>query len=276
MSVNQTIIQVENLCWRAANKSILNNVSFSISKGEFVGIIGPNGAGKSSILRCIYGRNELSSGCLLVQSQSVSDYSKRQLAQKIAVVLQESPSHFELTVYDVIAMGLTPRKSLLSFNSDKDEEDIVAAATQVDLADKLHQVYFSLSGGEKQRAMIARAIVQKPEILIMDEPTNHLDIKHQVDVLNLARELGITVLVSIHDLNLAATYCDRLILMDQGELIKTGTVEEVLTEKLISDAFQIDVKIDRHPVSDKLRISYSYVEENIAVFNSSSNEREAC
>ena len=172
------------------------------------------------------------------------------------MVLQEPSTHFELTVYDVIAMGLTPRKPLLSFNTLQDEQDIISAAAQVEIESKLDQQFSSLSGGEKQRAIIARAMVQKPDILLMDEPTNHLDIKHQIEVLDLAKQLGVTVLVSIHDLNLAAAYCDRLLLLDEGKLVADGSVESVLTENLISQVFKVNAKVDKHPLNNKIRVSY--------------------
>ncbi len=260
-------IELHNLCWQVDQKTILADVSFSVFESEFVGIIGPNGAGKSSILRCIYGNNDITSGEILVKNKCVKNYPRRELAQKIAVVLQEPSTHFELTVYDVIAMGLTPRKALLSFNSKQDEQDIICAATQVEIENKLHQQFSSLSGGEKQRAIIARAMVQKPDILLMDEPTNHLDIKHQIEVLDLAKQLGVTVLVSIHDLNLAAAYCDRLLLLDEGKLVADGKVEDVLSEKLISQVFKVNTKVDRHPLNSKIRVSFdlhSSVQESLS------------
>ena len=154
-------------------------------------------------------------------------------------------------------MGLTPHKSLFSFDSADDRRAIASASEQVDLAEKMDQQFNSLSGGEKQRAMIARAIVQRPDILLMDEPTNHLDIRHQFDVLHLAKQMGITVVVSIHDLNLAATFCDRLILLNRGQIVATGEPETVLTQVHLNQVFDVDAVVDRHPFNEKLRITFN-------------------
>jgi iron complex transport system ATP-binding protein len=235
---------------------ILDHLDFCIMPGEFVGLIGPNGAGKSSLLRCLYRKITDYSGDLLFQNHPLQSYTRNQLAREIAVVLQEPPGQFELSVADVIAMGLTPLKKLFEFDSEQDRQRIAAAAEQVDLADKLEQNFNSLSGGEKQRAMIARAIVQNPKILIMDEPTNHLDIRHQVEVLKLARSLRITVVVSIHDLNLAATFCDRFILMDRGKIVAMGDHQQVLTEHHLSEVFGVEARIDQHPFHSTPRITF--------------------
>ncbi|MCW8875862.1 MAG: ABC transporter ATP-binding protein [Kangiellaceae bacterium] len=250
------LLQAKELCWQVKDKVILDNMSFRVTAGEFVGVIGPNGSGKSSLLRCIYGKNKISSGQLELFSKPISQYDRRGLAQKVAVVLQEPPTRFELSVIDVIRMGLTPNKPLLSFDTPQDEQKIKVAANQVDLVDKLEQSFNSLSGGEKQRAMIARAILQSPELLLMDEPTNHLDVKHQIEVLELAKSLGKTVLVSIHDLNLAAAYCDRLILLDEGKILAKGQVEEVLTQTTLQEVFKVAAVVDKHPFNQKLRITF--------------------
>lgn len=253
----ENLLQVSDLGWRVGGKSILEQVTFSVKKGQFVGIIGPNGAGKSSVLRCLYGINTPSSGHIELHGQNIKNYSRREIAQQIAVVLQEQTSQFELQVIDVIRMGLTPHKSLLSFDTSQDESLLLEAASQVDLDQQLSQQFKSLSGGEKQRAMIARAIVQQPQILVMDEPTNHLDIRHQLEVLELAKSMGITVIVSIHDLNLAASFCDSLILLNKGKIVAQGEPEQVLTEKILERVFGVKSMVDLHPFTHKLRISFN-------------------
>jgi iron complex transport system ATP-binding protein len=249
-------LNVNALCWSVGERLILEQLSFSIKKGEFVGVIGPNGAGKSSLLRCIYRKLAPTSGSIEFNNKPIEQYTRSSLAQKIAVVLQEPPTQFDLTVMDVVRMGLIPNKPLLSFDTEQDIKDITDAIRKVDLLDKVQQAFNSLSGGEKQRAMIARAILQSPELLLMDEPTNHLDIRHQIEVLELAKTMGITVLVSIHDLNLAATFCDRLILIDEGKIVALGTPEEVLTETTLKQVFSVDTFIDSNPFTQKLRITF--------------------
>ncbi len=235
---------------------ILNSLNFSIFEGEFVGIIGPNGAGKSSLLRCMYRKNIPTSGSLKLYQQPIESYSRIAVARQIAVVLQESSSHFELSLFDVVAMGMTPRKSILSFDTASEHEEIRAALGQVDLLHKATQGFNSLSGGEKQRAMIARAIVQNSNILLMDEPTNHLDIQHQIDALVLAKKMNITVVVSLHDLNLAAAFCDRLILMDKGKIIAADSCEQVLNQDNLKNVFSVDAKVDKHPFHGGPRITF--------------------
>jgi len=160
-------------------------------------------------------------------------------------------------------MGLIPNKALLSFDTIEDFAAILEAAKKVDLQDKLQQPFNSLSGGEKQRAMIARAILQTPQLLLMDEPTNHLDIRHQIDVLNLAQSMNITVMVSIHDLNLAAAFCDRLILLDEGRIISDGTPEEVLTKETLRQVFGVNATVDQHPFSQKICITFDLTSNKI-------------
>ncbi len=254
--VYTNLLSAKDVSWQVDTKLILKQLTFSISQGEFVGIIGPNGAGKSSLLRCLYRKNKPTLGQIQFDQQLLETCSRQELAQKIAVVLQEPPSHFELSVMDVIRMGLIPHKKLLSFDSKDDLIAISNAATKVDLINKLDQPFNSLSGGEKQRAMIARAILQTPQLLLMDEPTNHLDIRHQIEVLDLAHSMGITVIVSIHDLNLAASYCNRLILLDNGQIIADGTPNEVLTKSTLQQVFKVSTEVDLHPFSQKTRITF--------------------
>lgn len=250
------LLAAEELSWHVQNKQILDKLTFSIRQGEFVGVIGPNGAGKSSLLRCLYRKIEPTSGSIQFNHSALTSYSRKQLAQQVAVVLQEPPTHFELTVIDVIRMGLIPHKALLSFDTVNDFSAIIDAAKKVDLVDKLQQPFNSLSGGEKQRAMIARAILQTPQLLLMDEPTNHLDVRHQIEVLELATSMNITVMVSIHDLNLAAAFCDRLILLDEGKIVADGAPEDVLTRETLQQVFGVSAKVDQHPFSQKLRITF--------------------
>lgn len=257
-SANTNWLSVEQLSWKADNKLILNNLTFSVTQGEFVGVVGPNGAGKSSLLRCLYRKYTPTSGKIYFNQSLIHNIARREFAKKVAVVLQEPPTQFQLKVSDVIRMGLTPHKPLLSFDTRQDHQRIIKAAQQVDILAKLAMDFNDLSGGEKQRAMIARAIVQSPELLIMDEPTNHLDVRHQIDVLQLARSLGITIIVSIHDLNLALSYCDRLILLDQGKMVTFGTPDEVLTQTNLAEVFQVNAKKITEPFNQKSQIIYDF------------------
>ena len=246
----------DKICWCVDEKLILDSLTFEIKSQEFVGLIGPNGAGKSSLLRCLYGLNKITSGTLNFNGKNSDSYSRREMAQKIAVLVQEPPTHFDMNVSDVVAMGLIPHQPLLAFSTEEDKVSVENAINMVELKDKQNSAFNTLSGGEKQRVMVARAIVQKPQVLILDEPTNHLDIQHQIEILQLVKQMNVTVVLSIHDLNIAAAFCDRLILMNKGSIVADGNCEEVLTRKNLKNIFQIEAEIDQHPYHSGQRITY--------------------
>lgn len=258
----QSIYVADELEWRVENLLILNKISFEILQGEFVGIVGPNGAGKSSLLRCLYGKNKPTSGKILFKGEPLHKYSRRQIAQDVAVLIQEPPTHFDMSVFEVVALGLIPHRPLLSFNSQADDQIVRAAVEKVELQSKISDAFNTLSGGEKQRVMVARAIVQDPKILILDEPTNHLDVQHQIDVLKLAKQMNITVLLSIHDLNMAAAFCDRLILMDKGKVVTSGSPARVLNKTNLKQVFNVDADVDNHPFHPGPRITFDFSESN--------------
>lgn len=252
------IFTADNIYWQIGEQRILNSLSFDIKRNEFIGFIGPNGAGKSSLLRCLYGKNTVSSGSLRFNERAINQYSRRELAQQVAVLIQEPPTQFEMSVYEVVAMGLIPNRPLFSFSRLHDKKIISQALARVELLNKTQSAFNTLSGGEKQRVMVARAIVQDPKVLILDEPTNHLDIQHQIDVLQLAKEMNITVLLSIHDLNMAAAFCDRLILMKEGHIVTMGEPDSVLNQQNLEDVFSVSAKIDSHPFHSGKRITYDF------------------
>ena len=252
------IFLVESISWIVESKTILDDISFSIKQGEFVGLIGPNGAGKSSLLRCLYGKNKPTSGTVFFREKRLQNYSRREVAQHIAVLVQEPPTQFDLSVYDVVALGLIPHRPLLSLASENDRQIVQRAIQKVELVDKLQDPFDTLSGGEKQRVMVARAIVQRTQVLILDEPTNHLDVQHQVDVLKLAKEMQVTVLLSIHDLNMASAFCDRLILMNEGKIVTSGSPQRVLTQQNLKEVFNISAQVDAHPFHLGNRITFDF------------------
>lgn len=251
-------LSVRNLSWSAGSKQILHDISFDLLPGQFMGLIGPNGAGKSSLMRCIYRVHRPSQGSVSVAGRDVWKSSARENARSIAVILQEHSDHMGLSVQEVVGLGLTPHKGFFQGDTLEDRATIEQAMAAVDILELRHQDFYLLSGGEKQRVMLARAIVQKPRLLIMDEPTNHLDVHYQIDVLHKVRELGISVLASFHDLNLAAAFCDQLIVLDRGRLVRQGKPASVLTEDLLGDIFQTCALIDQHPIGSHPRVSYAY------------------
>ena len=239
-----TLLNICQLSWSINNKAILHNISFSVAKGEVIGIIGPNGAGKTSLLRCLTNQSNILakqdiSGSIHLKNKIITRYSNKELAQHFALVMQSNDAIFALSVIDVMKMGLLPHKSLFSLESDHDRAQIDLALTKVGLSHAINDSFNQLSGGEQQRVLIARALVQATEILILDEPTNHLDVYYQHQILHLVNQLNITVIMTVHDLNLASRYCSRLLLLEQGKLVCDGKVEQVLTPARLSKVFRL-------------------------------------
>ncbi|RTR40329.1 ABC transporter ATP-binding protein [Shewanella canadensis] len=255
---NACALTVCDLSWHADDRVILSDISFSLAKGEMLGIIGPNGAGKSSLLRCLYRYIKPDNGTINLFGQNTSYFSAKEFARQVAVVLQDTPHHFELTTDQLVAIGLTPHKGPFDLTTSADRRLVADALEKVGLTHKAGQVYEHLSGGEKQRALIARAIVQQPKLLILDEPTNHLDIRYQIQVMELLREIGISVITSIHDLNLASAMCDQILLLDDGRCVAHGTPKSVLTEERISEVFGVCCSTQAHPQHGNPQISYFY------------------
>ncbi len=255
-------LQINQLSWRVNHKSILKNISFGVSQGEVIGIIGPNGAGKTSLLRCITNqiknsRTSTLSGTIHLKNKTIQNYSAKQLAQHFALVAQKAEPIFSLTVTDIVSMGLLPHQTLFAIDSDHDKEQIQLALTKVGLSNASQQNFNQLSGGEQQRVLIARALVQKAQILILDEPTNHLDVYYQHQILQLVKQLNITVIMTVHDLNLASQYCQRLLLLNQGQLISDGSPSEVLTEQQLQQVFKLPCMLEHDPLSHKPRVYFS-------------------
>ncbi|NRD73007.1 ABC transporter ATP-binding protein [Shewanella sp. VB17] len=258
ISSKAEVLQVEGLSWRVEGRDILSNIHFSLNQGEMLGIIGPNGAGKSSLLRCLYRYIKPNVGNMTLFGDDISVFSAKEFAKQVAVVLQDTPHHFDLTTIQLVAIGLTPHKGPFDITNVNDKERVTDALAKVGLSHKENQAYEHLSGGEKQRALIARAIVQQPKLLILDEPTNHLDIHYQIQILALLRSLNISIITSIHDLNLASAMCDQLLLLDGGICVAHGAPPQVLTEQKIADVFGVCCSITAHPQHGNPQISYFY------------------
>ncbi|BBP63051.1 MULTISPECIES: ABC transporter ATP-binding protein [Pseudomonas] len=234
----------------------LRDVTLHVAAGEFVGLIGPNGSGKTSLLRCAYRFSRPEHGEVTLAHHNVWQQSSRWCAQRIAVVLQEFPDAFGLSVAEVVAMGRMPHKGLFDGDSQEDRRLVLAALASAGLEGFEDHGFATLSGGEKQRVILARALAQQPQLLILDEPTNHLDPHYQLQLLQLIKGLGIGTLASLHDLNLAAAFCDRLYVIDHGRVVASGTPAQVLTVELLRDVFGIDALVDEHPLSGYPRITW--------------------
>ena len=249
-------LQLEQLTWSPhPNKSFLKNVTLKIKAGEFVAIVGANGSGKTSLLRCLYRVNKLTSGQVLLDGKNIWEMPARICAQRIATVLQESSAEFALTVFEMVEIGLIA-KSTSWKRTQADHQAVKSALEELDILHFIGRDFNSLSGGERQRVMIARALVQRPDILILDEPTNHLDIRHQLEVLSLLSKLPCTIIITLHDLSLAAAYADRMLVMKKGEVEYYSSANEALTEQKIEDVFDVKTIIDQHPITARPRFSF--------------------
>lgn len=237
-------------------KEILKGIDFKLRPKEFVGIIGPNGSGKSTFLKCVYRVMKPTDGAILFDGRRLDELSYRESALKLAVVAQHNFYSFDFSVLDVVLMGRSPHKKILERDNLEDFKIARTALKTVGLEDFEERNFSTLSGGEQQRVILARALTQQTECLVLDEPTNHLDIKYQLQIMDIVKGLDLTVVAAIHDLNIAAMYCDRLVAIDAGTVVGMGTPQELLTEKFIYDMYGVESKINHEDETGRMNIVY--------------------
>ncbi|MCC5973681.1 MAG: ABC transporter ATP-binding protein [Rubellimicrobium sp.] len=242
---------------------ILHPVSLQLGAGRVLAVLGANGAGKSTLLRLIYRYNRPQTGRVLVDGEDVHRLPARAVAQRVAAVLQEQPTDFALTVAEIVALGRAPHRRALAGPSARDLHLVEHALERLSLRDFAQRSFGTLSGGERQRVMVARALAQEPGLIVLDEPTNHLDIRHQLEVLRLVRGLGVTVVASLHDLNLVQGFADDLLVLAGGRALACGPVSDVLTPDLIARAFGV-VAIPRGPARFDFSLPEPLSQEHIA------------
>jgi len=240
----------------------LRDISLKVGGGEFLAIVGPNGSGKSTLLKVLDGLCTPEEGRVLLKGRDIAEYSRRDIAKLVAVVPQEHSVQFPFTAFEVVLMGRAPHGAGAMFESRNDHEIAREMMEKTDIAHLAGKSVTTLSGGERQRVFIARALAQQSDIILLDEPNAHLDIAHQIDVFGLMKtmncDLGVTVVAVSHDLNLAASYSDRVAMLLCGGLKAVGTPAEVFTDGQIRDVFRTDVMIDAHPLHDTPRITLSF------------------
>ena len=248
--------------WMVAQDPALNNITLDIQSGSFVGILGPNGSGKSTILKLLSRLLQGYEGKIELFGQDLYDLSQGDLAQNVALVPQETQQIFPFTIGEMVMMGRFPHHSRISgwhWESSNDLKIAADAMKKLDVAHLGGRLITDVSGGERQRAIIARALTQEPRVLLLDEPTAFLDLHHQLDIARilqrLNRDLGLTVVLVSHDLNLASQYCNRLILLNNGQIVKMGTPEEVIRPEVLEGVYRCPVLVDRHPQSGGPRVS---------------------
>lgn len=231
-------LEINGVSWNAGRQRIVHDVSFSVKTGELLGLIGPNGSGKSSLMRVIAGIYHPSQGSVHLQGHNLKSLRRRQIAQVMAMVSQTADTLDAISARDAVELGRTPWLSALQSWSEHDDQLVQEALCAVQMHEKQDRQWGQMSGGERQRIHIARALCQQPQILLMDEPTNHLDIHQQLALMDLVHSLPITKVLAIHDLN-QAMRCDRLAVMYNGRLHAIGTPQQVLTQELMRDIFQV-------------------------------------
>jgi iron complex transport system ATP-binding protein len=252
-------LSLSNLTAGYGRRPVLRGVSLSVRAGEVLALVGPNGAGKSTLLRCISGVVRASSGAIRLDDLDLQRLSAAARARLVAVVPQMVHLPEAFTVSEIVLMGRTPHLPIWAGESRQDCAVAWAAMKKTQTDDLVDRRAQELSGGEQQRVIIARALTQEPRVLLLDEPTAHLDLKHQLGILELVRGLahehGLAVMMTLHDLNQAAAYADRLALLKQGEIVAEGDAHSVLTAQRLGDVYGVRVIVGQHPENGSLFIA---------------------
>ncbi|HUV25487.1 MAG TPA: heme ABC transporter ATP-binding protein [Methanomassiliicoccales archaeon] len=252
-------LEVDGISFAYNSHDVLSDISFQMCGGQMVGIIGPNGSGKTTLLKCINRVLKPRLGTVLLEGKDLKELSRKEIALEIGVVPQNNEIRFPFTVMDVVMMGRSPALQTFQRESKEDLEIVEKAMRMTDVLRLADREIDQVSGGERQRVIIARALAQRPKVLLLDEPTLHLDVNHQLEVLDLVQDLakseGLTVIMVSHDLDLAARYCDRVIMLSEGSIRAAGKVEKVLTSENLEAVFKIrayvkyDEEIGAHRVN---------------------------
>jgi len=240
-------LELQDLSVDIGGRRIVADVGFTVPDGSFAGLLGPNGSGKSTILKAIYRVHRPAAGRMLLDGADLLSLRPRDAARRIAVVAQEFTLEFDFTVQEMVMVGRTPHKRAFDRDDETDRAIVDNAIRKVGCEELAHRGFNTLSGGEKQRVLIAQAIAQGADHLILDEPTNHLDIRYQIEIMELVSALGVTVLAAIHDLSLAALFCDTVHLIAGGRIIAGGPPESVITADMVRHAYGTDVLVIEHP-----------------------------
>jgi iron complex transport system ATP-binding protein len=250
-------LAARGLRWSAGGRILVDGVSLDATPGRMLGLIGPNGSGKSSLLRLLAGLRPPQAGTVRLAGQDIARLGRRAVARHVAMVEQQVATDAAVSVQEVVRLGRTPHRGPLSGWSAADTAAVEAAIRHADLEALRHQPWHTLSGGERQRTQIARALAQEPSHLLLDEPTNHLDIRHQLEILALvARQPATAVVVALHDLNLAAMFCDELALLRAGRVVAAGQPERVLTQARIREVFGVRAHVGPSPHHGRLQVQF--------------------
>ncbi|WP_371797997.1 ABC transporter ATP-binding protein [Streptomyces albidoflavus] len=243
LSESRPALRAERVTRSAGGRLILDGVDLEARAGSTVGLIGPNGSGKSTLLRLLAGLLAPSGGTVTVDGTTPAELGRRETARRLAVVGQHAATDTDLTVRDVVGLGRVPHRRAWAAPGAADREAVRAALERTGLVPFADRLWHTLSGGERQRAQIARALAQEPRHLLLDEPTNHLDVQHQLEVMSLVAGLPVTCVVALHDLNLAAMFCDEVVVLRAGRAVVSGPPGEVLSEGLIAEVYGVRARV---------------------------------
>ena len=255
-------LEIKDLSVEIGGSQPLRRLSLTLEPGNIVGLVGPNGSGKSTALRCVYRSLQPTGGAVHVDGIDITTLTYRDSARRVAALPQDPVTDLDFTVAEAVAMGRTPHRGRGRPMTARDRRICVDSMRHMDVLHLADRGILSLSGGERQRVLIARALAQTPRVLVLDEPTNHLDLHHRLALLRLLRRTGLSVLVVLHDLNLAAAVCDTVAVMSDGLLVAAGTPSRVLTTSLLRDVFEVEATIVRHPVTDVPQRLFDLSEES--------------
>jgi iron complex transport system ATP-binding protein len=236
------VLTANNIHFAYNSAPVLGDIALTARPGTVVGLIGPNGSGKSTLLRILYGGLAPRAGLVTLNEQPVNQIGGRELARQMAVVTQENATELPVTVAETVLLGRSPHRGALAAYTNTDHQLAASALHRVGARALADRSFADLSGGEKQRVLIARTLAQQADYLLLDEPTNHLDIRYQHQILDLVRTLKVATVVVLHDLNLAARYCDELILLDHGTIARSGPVDHVLDPDILQPIYGIGVR----------------------------------
>lgn len=249
------ILQFDRVSFAYRGAPLFAGLDLSVGEGEMAAVLGPNGSGKTTLVRLAVGHLEPSAGSVTLRGTRLADLSSRERARTISVVPQESQLAFDFGVREIVLMGRAPHQGVLGLDGEEDRAIALEAMEQTGVAHLAERRFHELSGGERQRVVIARALAQRPRLLLLDEPTAFLDLKHRLAVYalltRLNRDLGITVVVVSHDINLAARHCDRVVLLHRGAVAADGPPGEVLTVDNLRSVYAVDVDVRRDAVSGR-------------------------
>ncbi|MEJ9079539.1 ABC transporter ATP-binding protein [Gordonia malaquae] len=244
-------IEVEGVTVRRGRRTVIDGAGMTVASGSVVGLLGPNGSGKSTLLRVISGLIRADAGRVRLDGTDLSDLTRKETAMRIAVMAQESPGEFDMSALDLVLLGRLPHGRGFGRDSAKDVDVAWRALEQVRSGDLAARPVATLSGGERQRVLLARALAQDTPLLVLDEPTNHLDVAHRLELLDLVRSSGRTVLMALHDLDLVGSVCDEVAVLVEGRVSRQGSPADVLDPELFRSAFEVHATPIDHPVTGR-------------------------